>query len=68
VAALEAGHGDGWEEKACDAGDSIARLLPPHMEKEGSVLFPMAADLLSADEWDQVRRQWAEARDVVRQA
>jgi iron-sulfur cluster repair protein YtfE (RIC family) len=31
VAALEAGHVDGWEEKVCDAGDSIARLLPGHI-------------------------------------
>jgi iron-sulfur cluster repair protein YtfE (RIC family) len=61
VAALESGFRDGWEEKVCDAAASIARLLPAHIEKEESVLFPMAEDLLSADEWDQVRRLWQEA-------
>ena len=65
VAALEAGHGDGWEEKVCEAGDSIARLLPAHIEKEEGILFPMADDILSADEWDQVRRLWAEALAAV---
>ena len=65
VAALEAGHGDGWEEKVCEAGDSIARLLPAHIEKEEGILFPMAEDMLSADEWDQVRRLWAEALAAV---
>ena len=61
VAALEAGFRDGWEEKVCGAADSIARLLPAHIEKEESVLFPMAGDVLSADEWDHVRRLWREA-------
>jgi iron-sulfur cluster repair protein YtfE (RIC family) len=61
VAALEAGHGDGWEEKVCEAGDSIARLLPGHIEKEESVLFPLAEEALSAQEWDQVRQLWKEA-------
>jgi hemerythrin-like domain-containing protein len=28
-----------------------ARLLPAHIEKEESVLFPMAEDVLSEDEW-----------------
>jgi Uncharacterized conserved protein len=65
VAALEAGFGDGWEEKACDAAGSIARLLPAHIEKEESVLFPMAEDALSADEWDHVRRLWREALAAV---
>jgi hemerythrin-like domain-containing protein len=61
VAALEAGHDDGWEEKVRDAGDSIARLLPGHIEKEESILFPMAEDVLSAEEWGQVRQLWKEA-------
>lgn len=61
VAALEAGFRDGWEEKVCDAADSIARLLPAHVEKEESVLFRMAEEVLSADEWDHVRRLWLEA-------
>jgi iron-sulfur cluster repair protein YtfE (RIC family) len=65
VAALEAGFRDGWEEKVCDAADSIARLLPPHIEKEERVLFPMAEDVLSADEWDHVRRLWREALAAV---
>jgi hemerythrin-like domain-containing protein len=65
VAALEAGHGDGWEEKVCDAGDSIARLLPGHIEKEESILFPLAEQALSAEEWDQVRQLWKEALAAV---
>jgi regulator of cell morphogenesis and NO signaling len=65
VAALEAGFRDGWEEKVCDAAASIARLLPAHIEKEESVLFPMAEDVLSADEWDHVRRLWREALAAV---
>jgi regulator of cell morphogenesis and NO signaling len=65
VAALEAGHAEGWGEKLCGAGDSIARLLPAHIEKEESVLFPMAEDVLSAEEWDQVRRLWREAQAAV---
>ena len=65
VAALEAGFRDGWEEKVCDAADSIARLLPAHIEKEESVLFPMAEDVLSADEWDDVRRLWREALAAI---
>jgi len=65
VAALEAGFRDGWEEKVCDAAASIARLLPAHIEKEESVLFPLAEDVLSADEWDHVRRLWREALAAV---
>lgn len=65
VAALEASHGDGWAEKLCDAGDSIGRLLPAHIEKEEGVLFPMAEDVLSADEWIQVRKLWTEALAAV---
>jgi len=65
VAALEAGFRDGWEEKVCDAAGSIAHLLPAHIEKEESVLFPMAEDVLSADEWDDVRRLWREALAAV---
>ena len=65
VAALETGARDGWEDKVCDAAASIERLLPAHIEKEESVLFPMAEDLLSAEEWDQVRRLWQEAVAAV---
>jgi regulator of cell morphogenesis and NO signaling len=68
VAALEAGFSDGWEEKLCDAAESIARLLPAHIDKEESVLFPMAEGVLSADEWDQVRRLWNEALAAVQPA
>jgi iron-sulfur cluster repair protein YtfE (RIC family) len=68
VAALEAGFRDGWEEKLCDAAESIARLLPAHIDKEESVLFPMAEDVLSAEEWDQVRRLWNEALAAVQSA
>ena len=65
VAALEAGFSDGWEEKLCDAAYSISHLLPEHIDKEESVLFPMAEDVLSADEWDHVRRLWQEALAAV---
>jgi iron-sulfur cluster repair protein YtfE (RIC family) len=68
VASLEAGFSDGWEEKLCDAAESIARLLPAHIDKEESVLFPMAEGVLSADEWDQVRRLWNEALAAVQPA
>lgn len=42
LAALESRHQDGWEEKLCQAGDAIGRLMPAHIEKEESVLFPIA--------------------------
>lgn len=61
VAALEVGFRNGWEEKVCDTGDSIARLLPQHIEKEEGVLFPMAEELLTEPEWTEVRRLWREA-------
>lgn len=65
VAALEAGLDDGWEEKACDAADSIGRLLPAHIEKEESVLFPMAEDLLGDEEWIDVQRLWKGAMEAA---
>jgi iron-sulfur cluster repair protein YtfE (RIC family) len=65
VAALEAGLKDGWEEKVCDAGETIARMLPEHIEIEESVLFPMAEEMLGEEEWDDVRRLWKEALAAV---
>ena len=65
VAALEAGLMDGWEEKVCEAGEAIAGMLPEHIEKEESVLFPMAEGMLGEEEWDDVRRLWKEALAAV---
>jgi len=68
LAALEAGLGDNWEETLCDAGESIARLLPAHIEKEESVLFPMAEEILDQEEWRDVKRLWEEALVAVQPA
>jgi iron-sulfur cluster repair protein YtfE (RIC family) len=65
VAALEAGLTDGWEEKVCEAGEAIVGMLPEHIEKEESVLFPMAEGMLGEEEWDDVRRLWKEALAAV---
>ncbi|HEY8953331.1 MAG TPA: hemerythrin domain-containing protein [Candidatus Dormibacteraeota bacterium] len=65
VAALEAGLKDGWEEKVCDAGEAIARMLPGHIEKEESVVFPMAEEMLGEEEWNDVGRLWKEALAAV---
>jgi hemerythrin-like domain-containing protein len=65
VAALEAGLKDSWEEKVCDAGEAIARMLPGHIEKEESVVFPMAEEMLGEEEWNDVRRLWKEALAAV---
>lgn len=61
LAAIEAGSRDGWPEKLCDAADGIGRLLPPHIEKEDEVLFPMAESSLDESEWAEVERLWREA-------
>jgi iron-sulfur cluster repair protein YtfE (RIC family) len=68
LAALEAGYHDGWEGKLGEAGDAIGRLLPPHIEKEEGVLFPMAESMLSEEEWGEVRRLWQEALEAARPA
>jgi len=65
VAALEAGFSDEWENKLCDVGDAIGRLLPPHIEKEDEVLFPMAEELLKEEEWAEVRTLWRAAQDAI---
>jgi len=62
LAALESQYEDGWEEKLCQAGDAIGRLMPPHIEKEESVLFPMAEQMLGEDEWAEVRMLWNQAQ------
>lgn len=61
LASLEAGLRDDWAEKVCRAGNEIGRLLPPHIEKEDGVLFPMAESMLGEGEWAEVRRLWKEA-------
>jgi regulator of cell morphogenesis and NO signaling len=61
LAALESRHQDGWEEKLCQAGDAIGRLMPAHIEKEESVLFPMAEQMLGEDECAEVRTLWSHA-------
>lgn len=61
LASLEAGLHDEWAEKLSGAGDEIGRLLPPHIEKEDSVLFPMAESMLEEEEWAEVRQLWKEA-------
>jgi hemerythrin-like domain-containing protein len=68
LASLESGHHDSWAEKLCEAGDAIAQLLPPHIEKEESVLFPMAESTLEEGEWVEVRRLWSEAVEAAQQA
>jgi len=61
LAALEAGQPGDWETRLCSAGDAIGRLLPPHIEKEDSVLFPLAEDRLDAPEWAEVHRLWRQS-------
>jgi iron-sulfur cluster repair protein YtfE (RIC family) len=68
LASLEAGLRDEWAEKLCGAGDEIGRLLPPHIDKEEQVLFPMAASMLGEGEWPEVRRLWKEALAAAAQA
>lgn len=68
LASLESGHRDQWAQKLCDAGDAIAQLLPPHIEKEEGVLFPMAESTLEESEWAEVRRLWTEAVAAAQQA
>ena len=62
LAALESRYQDGWEEKLCVAGEAIGRLMPPHIEKEESVLFPMADQMLGDEEWAEVRTLWDQAQ------
>jgi len=65
LASLESGCHDPWAEKLCDAGDAIGQLLPPHIEKEEGVLFPMAESTLEESEWAEVRRLWSEALEAA---
>lgn len=58
LAAIESDHRDGWPDRLCDAADAIGRLLPPHIEKEDTVLFPMADSMLDEKEWAEVERLW----------
>ena len=54
LAAFEA-VGDGpWRDGLAGAAQAIGSLLPPHIEKEDQVLFPMAEALLEESEWDEV--------------
>jgi hemerythrin-like domain-containing protein len=68
LASLEAGLRDDWAEKLCGAGDDIGRLLPPHIEKEEGVLFPMAESMLGEREWVEVRRLWKDALEAANEA
>jgi hemerythrin-like domain-containing protein len=61
LAAIESGYEDRWPDKLCDAADAIGRLLPPHIEKEDGVLFPMADSMLDDSEWSEVERLWRDA-------
>jgi len=61
LAAIESDCVDGWPDKLCEAADAIGRLLPPHIDKEDEVLFPMAESLLEEPEWNEVERLWREA-------
>jgi len=61
LAAIESCFQDGWADKLCDAADGIRDLLPPHIEKEDGVLFPMAESMLDEAEWTEVERLWREA-------
>jgi hemerythrin-like domain-containing protein len=61
LAAIESGYEDRWPDKLCDAADAIGRLLPPHIEKEDGVLFPMADSMLEDSEWSEVERLWRDA-------
>ena len=65
LASLESGHQDTWAEKLCDAGDAIGQLLPPHIEKEEGVLFPMAESTMEESEWAEVRHLWSEAVEAA---
>ena len=65
LAALESGDANGWDDKLCDAADAIRKLLPPHIEKEDEVLFPMAESMLDDAEWRQVEELIREASDAV---
>jgi regulator of cell morphogenesis and NO signaling len=55
LAGLEAGREGDWQERLVGAADAMGSLLPPHIEKEDQVLFPMAEAVLEEGEWDEVR-------------
>jgi hemerythrin-like domain-containing protein len=61
LAAMELDFHDGWSDRLCDSAEAIGRLLPPHIEKEDTVLFPMAESMLDEAEWSQVERLWRDA-------
>jgi len=61
LAAIESGYEDGWQDKLAEAAAAIGRLLPPHIEKEDGVLFPMAESMLEESEWTEVERLWRDA-------
>ena len=61
LAAIELDFHDGWPDRLCEAAEAIGRLLPPHIEKEDTVIFPMAESMLDESEWSQVERLWREA-------
>ncbi len=61
LAAIESKFQDGWPDRLCEAADATGRLLPPHIEKEDTVLFPMAESMLDESEWTEVERLWRDA-------
>jgi regulator of cell morphogenesis and NO signaling len=61
LAAIESGDEGGWQDKLSESADAIGRLLPPHIEKEDEVLFPMAESMLAESEWTEVERLWRDA-------
>ena len=61
LAAIESGSDDGWQVKLCEAADAIGQILPPHIEKEDGVLFPIAESMLEESEWTEVERLWRDA-------
>ncbi len=65
LAAVDAGPGEAGPEALTAAAERILQLLPPHIEKEEAVLFPMADELLDEGEWAEAHRLWREAQAVA---
>ena len=65
LAALQAGSGEAGPQTVTVAAERILQLLPPHIEKEEGVLFPMADELLDEEEWAEAHRLWRAAQAVA---
>jgi hemerythrin-like domain-containing protein len=46
----------------------FSHLIPPHIEKEENVRFPMAESMLGEGEWVEVRRLWKDALEASNEA